>query len=235
MSVNGNGAALRAPTEAGAAASMTIVLIGTRHAFSACMARTVAREVDDAEVVRFEDLAGFLEAPAEIRESAPLVFIDPKCAAALLRLSAKELDKFGTATRAVAYEDACEIAPIFTRLRSEAGVRGFLPMQVRLDVWLSIIRLIASGGSYVPDELLGHSTPSGPAASMPESGNLDSLTPRENEVLQLVAQGVQNKNIAIELALSEHTVKLHIHHIISKLGVRNRTEAAAHFYERERV
>ena len=235
MSVNGNGAALRVSTEAGTTASMTIVLIGTRHAFSACMARTVAREIDDADVERFEDLDGFLDAPAEIRDAARLVFIDPKCASALLRLSAEELAKFGTATRAVAYEDPSEIAPIFAELRSVAGIRGFLPMQVRLDVWLSIIRLIASGGSYVPDELVGHSTPSSPPKPIPEAGNLDALTPRENEVLQLVAQGVQNKNIATALTLSEHTVKLHIHHIISKLGVKNRTEAAAHFYERDRV
>ncbi|MDN3722302.1 helix-turn-helix transcriptional regulator [Roseibium salinum] len=47
---------------------------------------------------------------------------------------------------------------------------------------------------------------------------VDALTPRENEVLALIAQGLQNKNIAAALRLSEHTIKLHIHHIISKMG-----------------
>jgi DNA-binding NarL/FixJ family response regulator len=48
-------------------------------------------------------------------------------------------------------------------------------------------------------------------------------------VLPLVAQGKQNKVIAEELAMSEHTVKLHVHHIIGKLGVRNRTEVARYY------
>ncbi|MEL6920469.1 MAG: LuxR C-terminal-related transcriptional regulator, partial [Pseudomonadota bacterium] len=50
---------------------------------------------------------------------------------------------------------------------------------------------------------------------------------REKQVLALVADGNQNKIIAGELQLSEHTIKLHMHHIFSKLGVTNRTQAAA--------
>lgn len=53
-----------------------------------------------------------------------------------------------------------------------------------------------------------------------------ALTGREKEVLELVARGFQNKAIAANLKLSENTVKLHIHHIITKLGAHNRTEAA---------
>lgn len=214
---------------------MRIVFIGTRHAFSNCMARTVAREIEDADVARFEDLDEFLATAAESPDAARLVFIDPKCAAALLRLTADQLERFGTATRAVAYEDPSEISPIFARLRTDAQITGFLPMRVRLDIWLSIIRLLASGGSHVPDELVEHAAANGAAPTASEGASLDTLTPRENEVLQLVAQGIQNKNIATTLALSEHTVKLHIHHIISKLGVSNRTEAAAHFFERLRA
>lgn len=214
---------------------MRIVFIGTRHAFSNCMARTVAREIEDADVARFEDLGEFLATSSEPSDAARLVFIDPKCAANLLRLTADQLARFGTATRAVAYEDPSEISPIFARLRTDAQITGFLPMRVRLDIWLSIIRLLASGGSHVPDELVEHAAANGAAPTASEGASLDTLTPRENEVLQLVAQGIQNKNIATTLALSEHTVKLHIHHIISKLGVSNRTEAAAHFFERLRA
>ena len=56
------------------------------------------------------------------------------------------------------------------------------------------------------------------------------LTPREIEVLTMVALGQPNKAIASELTLSEHTVKLHIHRVIAKLGVKNRTEAAVLFH-----
>lgn len=52
------------------------------------------------------------------------------------------------------------------------------------------------------------------------------MTERELQVLESAAQGKQNKIIAEELNLSQHTVKLHMHHVIAKLGVHNRTEAA---------
>jgi DNA-binding NarL/FixJ family response regulator len=59
------------------------------------------------------------------------------------------------------------------------------------------------------------------------SDTVDELTSRELEVLGMVARGCQNKIIAADLGLSEHTVKIHLHNIISKLAVHNRTEAAA--------
>ena len=54
---------------------------------------------------------------------------------------------------------------------------------------------------------------------------IESLTPRESEVLQLLAQGMPNKQIALELAISEHTVKYHVNAILGKLGAQSRTEA----------
>ena len=54
---------------------------------------------------------------------------------------------------------------------------------------------------------------------------LDALTERESQVLQLVAEGMANKQIALNLGISEHTVKFHISSIYTKLGVTNRTEA----------
>ena len=56
---------------------------------------------------------------------------------------------------------------------------------------------------------------------------------RENEILARIALGNQNKIIAAALGLSEHTVKIHIHNIITKLGVHNRTEAVAFYFERK--
>lgn len=58
-----------------------------------------------------------------------------------------------------------------------------------------------------------------------ETGMIEHLTPRETEILQLLAQGLPNKQIAYSLGISEHTVKFHISSIYSKLGAYNRTEA----------
>jgi two-component system, NarL family, response regulator LiaR len=57
-------------------------------------------------------------------------------------------------------------------------------------------------------------------------GPLDRLTPREREVLVLIARGFPNKRIARELTLSEKTVKTHVGHVLAKLGVSDRTQAA---------
>jgi len=60
---------------------------------------------------------------------------------------------------------------------------------------------------------------------------LDALTAREREILILVSEGYQNKLIADRMALSEHTVKAHVHNLIAKLRVTNRTQAAAYLHE----
>ena len=54
---------------------------------------------------------------------------------------------------------------------------------------------------------------------------VDPLTPREREVLQLAAEGLANKQIALSLGISEHTVKFHLSSLYTKLGVTSRTEA----------
>lgn len=128
---------------------------------------------------------------------------------------------------------------IFSRL-----VRGILPMDVNLDISLAIIRIMLKGGEYFPHTLFhevqqAESTNHGVlAAERPQlysggeqwSNRMERLTDRELEILKLVSRGDQNKIIAANLGLSEHTVKIHIHNIITKLGVHNRTEASAKFF-----
>ncbi|MCV9967068.1 response regulator transcription factor [Pararhizobium sp. BT-229] len=116
-------------------------------------------------------------------------------------------------------------------------IRSVLPMDLRLDVWLSIIRLLLCGGEYFPPGfMLQAKTGDQKMASSANNGfaqtrtiNMAELTTRESQILGMVSHGLQNKLIAAECGLSEHTVKIHLHHIIRKLGVHNRTEAAARF------
>lgn len=121
----------------------------------------------------------------------------------------------------------------------ENGTIGFLPMKVPLEAWLSMIRLLMHREFCLPHDLLQpcENTGARPAAKVaandiPEHDTeerLTCLTGREQEVLQLVSAGQSNKMIARSLSISEHTVKLHVHHLSRKLGVSNRTEAATVF------
>lgn len=140
--------------------------------------------------------------------------------------------RFPQARLVLAYRSPQAARDVLTRQVQDAQADiGFLPMNMRFDNWVAMLRLMICGEAYVPREILGDLAVIKAATEpLPEAPAAD-LTNREREVLALVAKGMQNKVIAAELALSEHTIKLHIHHVIAKLGVRNRTEAAAWFHQ----
>lgn len=123
------------------------------------------------------------------------------------------------------------------------AVSGVLPMDLKLDVWLSVLGLLLRGGEYFPVGMLQALArdPAAKSGNRPEPQTLSEtpktpcealkeLTERELQILQMVGRGAQNKIIAADLGLSEHTVKIHLHHIITKLGAHNRTEAAIIFH-----
>jgi DNA-binding NarL/FixJ family response regulator len=103
------------------------------------------------------------------------------------------------------------------------GVAGFIPKSDAAAVMLQAIRLILAGGSYAPLRFLSDSSPARAEVAQ-DAGGL-GLTPRQVEVLGLLARGLPNKSIARELGLSEATVKVHLLAIFRVLQARNRTEA----------
>ncbi len=125
------------------------------------------------------------------------------------------------------------------------AVRGVLPLNLRLDIWLSALGILLRGGDYYPSSMLklhfgeaaGILRQPAPAAPLDELGQdlgqMPRLTDRETQILELVSRGLQNKVIATALHLSEHTVKLHLHNIIRKVGAHNRTQAAAAFLKHQ--
>jgi DNA-binding NarL/FixJ family response regulator len=139
---------------------------------------------------------------------------------------------------AVMYDDSSSRANIVEDILAAKPVRGVLPMNLRLDIWLSVIRLMLRGGEYFPPSFFQKKAQAGAGDSgwprRADDGrhrNLNGLTEREMQVLEMVSHGCQNKLIAAKLDLSEHTVKVHIHNIIKKLGAKNRTAAAAIFLD----
>ena len=107
-----------------------------------------------------------------------------------------------------------------------AGARGYLLKDVRPKDLVRAIRTVHAGRSLlqpvVVERLLDRLGPEDPADETPP---FEALTPREVEVLQIMARGARNRDIAQELVISERTVKIHVANIIAKLAVTNRTAA----------
>ena len=106
-----------------------------------------------------------------------------------------------------------------------SGAAGYIPKSSPGKVMLRALELVLSGGIYVPPEVLSWMDPSGKAAAAGEVSAAHSLTPRQIEVLSLMAEGQSNKKIARTLDLSEGTVKLHVAAVLKALGADNRTQA----------
>ncbi len=109
---------------------------------------------------------------------------------------------------------------------------GILSPDANAEALQAAVRALAEGLVVASPEILRQALPPAPTGVGEQAGAadaadipLDPLTERENEVLLRLAQGLTNKQIALALGISEHTVKFHVSSIYTKLGVSNRTEA----------
>jgi two-component system, NarL family, response regulator YdfI len=109
----------------------------------------------------------------------------------------------------------------------QAGIRAVLPGEISTDQLAAALQAAAAGlvvlhPVEVPAAFPAHAPASQPLAELPEP-----LTRREREVLQMLAAGLANKEIAARLNISDHTAKFHVAAILGKLGAATRTEAVA--------
>jgi DNA-binding NarL/FixJ family response regulator len=105
-----------------------------------------------------------------------------------------------------------------------AGARAALPRTAALEAITAALEAAAAGLVVLPADAVGHVAPQ--AAAQP-NGDPEPLTPREAQILALLAEGLGNKVIAARLGISSHTVKTHIAALFQKLGVSTRAEAVA--------
>jgi DNA-binding NarL/FixJ family response regulator len=98
----------------------------------------------------------------------------------------------------------------------EAGARGYLLKSVRRATLIEAIRAVAAGQRYLPPAT---------AARLVEAMESERLTPRELDVLRLLAEGQRNREIGETLGLAEATVKIHVNNLLRKLEAKDRTEA----------
>ena len=108
----------------------------------------------------------------------------------------------------------------------QAGARGYLSVNLSSQEFVQALRMLAKGDIVVSQEMAD-----GVKVELAADQALrskDDISGREREVLQLVCEGATNREIAERLIVSEHTVKVHLRHILNKLNLRNRQQVAAY-------
>jgi len=108
-----------------------------------------------------------------------------------------------------------------------AGIRAALPGDISPDQLIAALQAAANGLFVLHPAYASEALPAGSGPSRALDELAESLTRRELEVLQMLAAGLSNKEIAARLNISEHTVKFHVASILGKLGAGSRTEAVS--------
>ncbi|MFE0591352.1 response regulator [Micromonospora echinospora] len=118
----------------------------------------------------------------------------------------------------------------------QAGASGFLLKNGTPEALIDAVRVVARGDALLAPEITRRviatfARPGAPAGGRADGARLSELTPREHEVLVLLAGGATNAEIATALFLGEATVKTHVSRVLAKLGLRDRTQAVVYAYE----
>jgi DNA-binding NarL/FixJ family response regulator len=113
------------------------------------------------------------------------------------------------------------------------GAAGYIPLNLRRDVLVNVFRVLLTGGEYFPVwrylRDLGEALNFADAQSAAEL--FSQLTPRQREVLEYLAQGLSNRQIADVLSMSSGTIRTHVAAVLRVLGVRNRLQASKLYLE----
>jgi DNA-binding NarL/FixJ family response regulator len=149
-------------------------------------------------------------------KAGEVILADPDLSTAVLMLTTFDLDEY-----------------IYDALR--IGASGFMLKDAPADRLIDAVRVAASGDALLAPSITRRLIERFARVARPESGGVPEavaeLTARELEVLRLVARGLSNAEIAAELVVGENTVKTHVAHVLSKLGLRDRVQAVVLAYE----
>ena len=109
-----------------------------------------------------------------------------------------------------------------------AGASGYLLKEIPVNDLLTAIRRVAAGESLIDPAMTASVLDRIRAPMSSDKANRRPLTPQENNILELIADGKTNKEIAVELGLAEKTVKYYVSNLLAKLGMHRRSQAAAY-------
>ncbi len=204
----------------------TVVILDPSERVPGCFVRAMEGEFPWISVQRAattDQLCG------EFANLVPLMLVGWDCLAGVRDAADRIARKHpGSIIAAIHDENSGQMSDVL----ASGFVRSVLPMNLRFDIWLSVVRLMLLGGEYFPRSVL-HTTAAA-ISSQRRATSGKALTTRESQVMGLLSRGFQNKHIAAELGVSENTVKIHLHNIIAKLGASNRTAAAAIYLDGEK-
>lgn len=199
---------------------MDVLIIDDHPLFRAGIATLIAGIAEDARLIEL----------ASCEEALGWLAANPSPAVVLLDLKLPGMDGM---TGLSALRDASPATPLVVLSATEdgsqvrralaEGAMGYIPKSSEGAVIQHAIRLVLAGGVYLPVNVMDEPVEA-PAAAPPAAGAV-VLTRRQREVLELLAHGRSNKEIASALELAENTVRVHVAAILKSLDVRNRTEA----------
>lgn len=206
-----------------------IVVIHSRAFFRDCFVRCLEVSYKSHEIVAFGNIAAWRGSPAEaaVNPSIVVFFVDSGDTSNNTDL--QFLESMAIETPVVIVSDIDDVNYVVRALKG--GARGYIPTSLSFNVAVEAVRLVEAGGTFVPVSSLAMDRSKQEANA--KTGDL--LTERQMMVVEALCQGMANKQIAYELGMSEHTVKVHLRHIMRKLRARNRTEVAVltkDFFER---
>jgi DNA-binding NarL/FixJ family response regulator len=115
-----------------------------------------------------------------------------------------------------------------------AGASGFLLKRARPEELIAAVHTVAAGDALLSPSVTRRvidRMAQQPPSALPDQAKLAELTPREREVLELIARGMSNREIAAALVVEETTVRTHVKRILAKLGLRDRVQAVIFAYE----
>lgn len=206
-----------------------IVVIHPRAFFRDCFVRCLDVSYKSHDIMAFANIHAWRASPIEsaVNPSIIVFFVDGNDASSITDL--QFLESAATNTPVVIVSDIDDVNYVVRALKG--GARGYIPTSLSFNVAVEAVRLVEAGGTFVPVSSLALDR--GKPELAAKTGDL--LTERQMMVVEALCQGMANKQIAYELGMSEHTVKVHLRHIMRKLRARNRTEVAVltkDFFER---
>ena len=205
------------------AMAKTRVLIVDDHGVVRQGLRTYLELLDDIEVTG--EAGNGLEALAQVRQHQPDVVLMDLVMPEMDGIEAtRQISAISPSTRVIVLTSFADDEKVFPAIK--AGAAGYLLKDVSPADLANAIRAVQAGETHLHPDITKKLVKQLASPKPDREPVPDDLTPREMEVLRLIAQGMNNRQIALALSISEKTVKTHVSHILSKLYLADRTQAA---------